>query len=268
MELLKNIIDYNSKKHGGSDHSNCLDYVVDKTKNQFIPLKFLFSKKILKDEKQLFSLGYVQVALETYGEDLFKTWFEDQYSKKCSLEQARKISIYYIPNMNDIFSSVEKISRCYNDFRENLILNNRKKLPVQLGEWLCKSIFALKQEKTSSQRGFDFFKDGKRVEVIIHWGDRSNPKGIKLKKSLVSLSEYTIIMLISDSLLIRDICFLDSEFILRKFPTKGHTIFLKELEVGSYYFSKSTKNLPKVVQSGTLLRFCTPKLATYLADKF
>ena len=46
---------------------------------------------------------------------------------------------------------------------KNLILNNRKKLPVQLGEWLCKSIFALKQEKTSSQRGFDFFKDGKRV---------------------------------------------------------------------------------------------------------
>ena len=268
MELLKNIIDYNSKRHGGSDHSSCLDYIVDKSKDQFIPLKFLISKKILQRESQLFRMGYVQVAIETYGEDAFKNWFEQQYSKKCPPDQLKKISIYYIPSMNEIFSSVEKISNCYADFRDNLILNNRKKLPVQLGEWLCKSIFGLKQEKTPSQRGFDFFKEGKRVEVIIHWGDRSNPKGIKLKKSLVTLSKYTIIMLISDNLLIRDICFLDSDFILRKFPTKGHTIFLKELEVSQYYFSKSTKNLAQVAQSGTLLRFCTPRLATYLADKF
>ena len=170
--------------------------------------------------------------------------------------------------MNEIFSSIEKISRCYEDFRENLILNNRKKLPVQFGEWLCKSIFGLRQDKTPSQRGFDFFKNDQRVEVVIHWGDRSNPKGIKLKKSLVSLSKYTVIVLVSDTFLIRDICFLDSSFILRKFPTKGHTIFLKELDIQSYYFSKSTKNLSYVVQSGTLLRFATPKLATYLADKF
>ena len=55
--------------------------------------------------------------------------------------------------MNDIFSSVEQMSKCYEEFRENLILKNRKKLPVQLGEWLTKSIFGLRQEKTSSQKG-------------------------------------------------------------------------------------------------------------------
>ena len=49
------------------------------------------------------------------------------------------------------------MSKCYEEFRKR-ILKNRKKLPVQLGEWLTKSIFGLRQEKTSSQRGFDFLK--------------------------------------------------------------------------------------------------------------
>ena len=65
MELLKNIIDYNSKKHGGSDHSSCLDYVVDKTKNQFIPLKFLFFKKDIKRRKNNYSpLGMFKLLLK------------------------------------------------------------------------------------------------------------------------------------------------------------------------------------------------------------
>ena len=268
MDFLKYIIDYNSKKHGGTDHHKSSDYVVDKNSKQYLPVDYLIKKKIIKKTDELQSSGYVQTPLDNFDEESFKKWFESQFSKKCDVGQLSQISIFHLPNMNGIFSSVEQMSKCYEEFRENLILKNRKKLPVQLGEWLTKSIFGLRQEKTSSQRGFDFFKNGERVEVIVHWGDRSNPKGIKLKKSLVNLSRYTIIILISDSLLIRDICFLDSNFVMRKFSTKGHTIFLKEMDVSPYYFSKSSKNLDKVVQSNTLLRFCSPKLATFLADKF
>ena len=42
--------------------------------------------------------------------------------------------------------------------------------------------------------GGDFYLDGKRAEVIVHWSDVSSPKGVKLKKSLIELSDYTIIM--------------------------------------------------------------------------
>ena len=63
--------------------------------------------------------------------------------------------------------------------------------------------------------------DGKRIEVKVHWNDQSSPKGVKIKKSLVELSDYCVIIYLAANLMIREICFLDSEFVLRKFADKG-----------------------------------------------
>jgi hypothetical protein len=74
-------------------------------------------------------------------------------------------------------------------------------------------------------------------------------------------------MYISKNFTIRDILFLDSEFILRKFDTKGHTIFLKDQDVSGYFFSKSDKHFDKVVNRNALLRFASPTLAMKLEDR-
>ena len=57
------------------------------------------------------------------------------------------------------------------------------------------------------------------------------------------------------------------EFILRKFDTKGHTIFLKDQDVASYFFSKSDKHFDKVVNKMALLKFASPTLALKLEDR-
>ena len=64
--------------------------------------------------------------------------------------------------------------------------------------------------------------------------------------------------------MIREICFLDSSFILRKFSGKGHTIFLKESEVSHYIFSKSEKQKEKVRNKSALLKFASPVFAMKL----
>jgi hypothetical protein len=145
---------------------------------------------------------------------------------------------------------------------------NGKNLPVQLGEWYAKIIFGLHQVKSSSQRGFDFKTEGgKTVEVRVHWHDMTSPKGVKVKKSLIELSDYCIIMYVSKNFTIRDILFLDSEFVLRKFDAKGHTIFLKDQDVHNYFFSKSDKHYDKVANKMALLQFATPNLAMKIEDR-
>jgi hypothetical protein len=110
-------------------------------------------------------------------------------------------------------------------------------------------------------------ENGKVVEVKVHWHDSTSPKGVKIKKSLAELSDYCIIMYVAKNFTIRDILFLDSEFILRKFDTKGHTIFLKDQDVASYFFSKSDKHFDKVVNKTALLKFASPTLALKLEDR-
>ena len=55
--------------------------------------------------------------------------------------------------------------------KEQIILNG-KNLPIQLGEWYAKNIFGLRQEKSSSQRGFDFYLGENRIEVKNNFGIR------------------------------------------------------------------------------------------------
>ena len=145
---------------------------------------------------------------------------------------------------------------------------NGKNLPVQLGEWYAKSIFGLRQVKSTSQRGFDFYIGDERAEVKVHWADHSSPKGVKVRKSMVQLSQYTIVMYVARNFMIREVCFLDSDFILRKFAGKGHTIFLKDSDVGQYFFSRSNKQSDKVVNQTALMKYASPTFAMNLTEFF
>ena len=84
---------------------------------------------------------------------------------------------------------------------------------------------------------------------------------------VMKTTHFCIIIYIAKNFTIRDILFLDSEFILRKFDTKGHTIFLKDQDVASYFFSRSDKHFDKVVNKMALLKFATPALAIKLEDR-
>jgi len=265
-DKLNNFItEYNNKKHGSSDHFNKSKYIVDG--KMFAPLDvFLKSENLSIDD--VLKLGYAHSSLEVFPNDEFCKWYKSQFSKDVSPSLKKKIAIYYVPKQTEVFNAVEKISECYKVFRDHHVLINRKKLPVQLGEWYAKIIFGLEQNKSTSQRGFDFYLDGKRIEVQVSWGDKSNIKGIKFRKSLVEMSEYCILIFLSDNLMVRDICFLDSQFVLRKYGTKGHFIFLKEAELKQYNFSQSNKQQDKVKNIPAMLRFAGPVFAMRASEIF
>ena len=66
--------------------------------------------------------------------------------------------------------------------------------------------------------------------------------------------------------MIREICFLDSNFIMRKFSGKGHTIFLKDIDIIDYFLSKSNKHQNKVINKSALMKFATPTFAMRLSE--
>jgi len=49
-------------------------------------------------------------------------------------------------------------------------------------------------------------------------------------------------MYVSKNFMIREMLLLDSDFVMRKFAAKGHTIFLKDSDIASYFFSRSNKH--------------------------
>jgi hypothetical protein len=167
-----------------------------------------------------------------------------------------------------ILDQIGLVNKSYEILAAEQILLNGKNLPTQLGEWYAKCIFGLKQVKSTSQRGFDFVMgEGKRVEIQVEWSDASSPKGVKIKKTLVDLSDYCIIIYVAKNFMIREVCFLDSEYISRKFSNKGHTIFLKDSDVSSYFFSKSSKHFDKIINPITFLKYASPNLAMKLSEK-
>jgi hypothetical protein len=215
-------------------------------RKDFAPLKYI-QKRIpdCKDIYSLLKLGFVYDSFELSNNENFPIWYEKQFSKKLLRRDAKKILIVY----------------------EQILLNG-KNLPTQLGEWYAKCIFGLKQVKSTSQRGFDFvMEDGKRVEIQVEWSDASSPKGVKIKKTLVDLSDYCIIIYVAKNFMIREVCFLDSEYVSRKFSNKGHTIFLKDSDVSTYFFSKSSKHFDKIINPITFLKYASPSLAMKLSEK-
>ncbi len=268
-KIYREVETFSKETHGSSDYYKEEIFVRGEGEQQFAPLKFLVKKiEDLGDEKGLYKEDFVCDSYDLYDQDDFINWYEHQFARKLKRTYAKKINILYRPDNKSIFDSIELVNKCYKVLRDQHIIMNNKNLPVQLGEWYAKAIFGLRQVKSTSQRGFDFFLEGRRVEIRVEWGDKSSPKGVKIRKSLVELSDACIIMYIARNFTIREICFLDSDFIVRKFSGKGHTIFLKDSDVNQYFFSSSSKHLDKVVNSTPLMKYSTPQFAIKLSESF
>lgn len=265
------IAEFNAKTHGSSSYGDENFFVIGK-EHTYAPLSYV-SKEVseISDVKNLQENGYECSSLLFLPDNLdhFSKWYQRQFGKKLLKRKEKEVTLVHYPAVGDIFDTVEVVHKCYQILQNAHIIKNGKNLPAQLGEWYAKTIFGLYQEKSSSQRGFDFhFSDGKLVEVKVHWHDATSLKGVKIRKSLLELSDYTIIMYVAKNFLIRDILFLDSDFVLRKFGGKGHTIFLKDSDVANYFFSKSDKHYSKIVNKNNLLKFSGPNFAMKLHEKF
>ncbi len=268
MDSLFNFIDtFNGETHGTTDYYKETIYIV-KDGEFFTPLSYLKKKVEGFDEDLLLKQGYIYDSLELIGDERFSSWYEKQFSRKLKRSHAKKTLFLHLPDNKMIFDAIETVNKSYETLRSQKILFNGKKLPVQLGEWYAKCIFGLMQKKSTSQRGFDFYIGEKRVEVKVHWGDHTSPKGVKVRKSLVDLSDYVVVIYLARNLMIREVCFLDSDFVMRKFSGKGHTVFLKDSDIVSYFFSKSSKHGDKVANANALMKYALPNLAMNLAESF
>lgn len=273
MDLLKLVFqethEFSSEVHGSSNYDQDHFFVRGDVRGEYSPLSYLIKKiDTISSVDDLLKNGFVCDSYDLMGDDQFAPWFEKQFTKKIKRAAIKKIHILHYPDNKTVFDAIEKVNENYEILRKSQILLNGKNLPVQLGEWYTKCIFGLQQRRSTSQRGFDFYIKESRIEVKIHWKDQSSPKGVKLRKSLVELSDFCIVMYLARNFMIREICLLDSDFVIRKFAGKGHTIFLKDSDVSPYFFSKSDKHLDKVVNSSALLKYASPTLAVKIAEKF
>jgi hypothetical protein len=258
--------EFTSTSHGSTDYDKDTIYVMGKEESTFVPLNYLAkADPEYGSEYNLKKFGFTFSSADFVEKIGFKDWYQKQFGKKLTLKTTKIIGILHYPDTLEVLDQVEIINKAYENLRDNFIINNGENFPIQLGEWYAKCIFGLKQLRSTSMRGFDFFMESdKKVEVKVHWNDVSSPKGIKLKKSLIDMSDYTIVMYIGRNFMLRDILFLDSDFISRKFAGKGHTIFLKDKDVSNYFFSKSDKHFNKVVNKGILMRFANSNYAMTL----
>ena len=260
---------FSGSTHGSSDYDKDSIFVRGSTDKEYVPYSYL--QKELPQIDGIYKLkseGFVFSSYDFLEINDFDQWYQTQFNKRLSSKVMKNLGILHLPDQKSIFDTVEVVHQTFQILKDHKVLMNGKNLPIQLGEWYSKIIFGLHQIKSSSQRGFDFkTEEGKVVEVKVHWHDSTSPKGVKIKKSLAELSDYCIIMYVAKNFTIRDILFLDSEFILRKFDNKGHTIFLKDQDVAGYFFSKSDKHFDKVVNKKALLKFASPTLAMRLEDR-
>lgn len=261
--------EFTSGSHGNSDFWKEEIFVRGENDNEFAPLAYIQKKnENIKTIGDLQAEGYVYSSLDFLELQNFESWYSKQFNKTLDAKTKKTIGIIHRPDTKKIFEAVEIVDQVYQILKDHKVVVNGKNLPIQLGEWYAKVILGLKQIKSSSQRGFDFHTDeGKKVEVKIHWQDQTSPKGVKLKKSLVELSDYTVIMYVAKNFMLRDILLLDSDFVTRKFGGKGHTIFLKDSDVAGYFFSKSDKHYSKIKNKSSLLKFSTPSLAMKIDEK-
>jgi len=261
--------EFSKETHGSSNYGDDGLFVQGEKSTEFVPISYI-KKKITKisNEESLQKVGFVYSSADFLDSPEFNDWYRTQFNKKLTLKAKRSIGVFHYPDEVSILKAINTVTDMYDILRDKHVINNGKNLPVQLGEWYGKCIFGLKQIKSSSQRGFDFFtNDNKRVEVMIHWKDKSSPKGVKLKKSLVDLSDHCIIIYLAKNFMIRDILFLDSSFIMRKYATKGHSIFLKDSMISSYFFSVADRHLDKVASKNFLMKFAAPNFAMKLDDR-
>ncbi len=270
---MKDIVDgiadeFSCGSHGSSDLWKNTVYVRGNSDEEFVPFDYLSKKENIEKVSDLQKKGYVVSSLTYLELTSFDDWYQKVFNRKLSQKDKKNIDIVHYPDTKKVHEAVEIVDQVYRILKDHKILVNGKNLPVQLGEWYAKSVFGLHQKKSSSQRGFDFYtEDDKKVEVKVHWHDITSPKGVKLKRSLIEMSDYTVIMYIAKNFTIRDILLLDSDFVIRKFAGKGHTIFLKDTDVLSYFFSKSNKHYGKIINRSALMKFSNADFAIKVDEK-
>lgn len=268
-ELFKVVREFSSQTHGSTDYHLEQVFIRGGAEGEFAPFKAICKKiEWLEKKEQLLKEGFIIDSIDLFGEEEFAAWYEKQFSRKFQKSLITKISYLHLPDNKTIFNAIESVNKAYTLLKDKQILMNGKNLPIQLGEWYARCIFGLEQKKSASQRGFDFKLNGSQVEVKCHWSDHSSPKGVKIRKSLVSLSDYVVVIYLARNFMVREICLLDSDFILRKFSGKGHTIFLKDTDVSNYFFSRSSKHDGKVVNPNALLKYSNPTFAMKLTERF
>jgi hypothetical protein len=266
-ELFREIKKFSSENQGSSNYFKEDYFIQGENEKEYAPFTYL--KKTISWPESINDLLKKGFALNSYaffGSIPFLNWYETKFARKLSDSGNPKITIVKLMDNKSIISAIEKANDAYSVFREQKIILNGKNLPTQLGEWYARIIFGLFQKKSASQRGFDFKIGDKTVEVKVHWADSSSPKGVKLKRSLIALSEFCIIIYLANNFMIREICFLDSPFIIRKFGAKSQTIFLKDSDISDYFYGKSKKHKDKIVNPVALLKFSTPTFALKMAD--
>jgi hypothetical protein len=261
--------EFSGQTHGTTDYDKDSIYVMGASESEFVPWSYV--QKINPEFSHLSTLkseGFVYSGYEFLELNSFDKWYQNQFQKKLTIKASKNIGILHLPDQKAIFDTVEVVYQTHKILKDHKVLVNGKNLPVQLGEWYAKIIFGLHQIKSTSQRGFDFKTElGKTVEVKVDFHDATSPKGVKIKKSLAELSDYIIVMYVAKNFTLRDILFLDSDFVMRKFDVKGHTIFLKDQDVQNYFFSRSDKHYDKVSNKSALMRFSGPQLAMKLDDR-
>ena len=269
QKLNREIENFSEKAPRDTDYSKDTFFVMAPKNGRYAPFSFLVKKlRGLNNLRDLQRLGYICESYYLCAFDSFRVWFEHRFERKLKRSLGRNISIVYIPNNQDIFDAIEQVNKSYSVLRREHILLNSKNLPIQLGEWYAKCIFGLRQVKSTSQRGFDFYWDDERAEIKVHWGDASSPKGVKVRKALLELSKHCIVMYISSNFMIREICFLDSVMTAKKFSGKGHILFLKDEDIGQSFFSNSFKEVKRVCNSSALLKYASPLFAAKIAEAF
>jgi hypothetical protein len=272
QQLQKLIEEFCQETHGSSNYNQETLFLAGVEPGQFVPINYLKKKtKNLELESQLVEQGYIYGNYEFWEKSDFREWYEQQFGHKLPIKATKTINFLYKNNTDLILHSIDKIHEIYLQLNDQKIIINSKNFPIQLGEWYVKSIFGLKQVKSTAQKGFDFLMDGDAVEIKVNWkihsSERPSPKGLKIKKSLVGLAQSCIFIFLSQDFRIKDLCLLQSDFLLKRFPTKGHTLFIKELEIAPFLLSRSDKYLVKLKNKKTLLLFSSPQLKQKLLNR-
>ncbi len=260
--ILSLIQEFNQKVHDGAKHGEDDLFVQGEMEDAYAPMTYLKKKcPLLKTEKDLLKIGFFFGPNEVGQNSTFAHWYEKRFQKLLPSSIQKKMQFLFPIQQEEMQRPLQLINEQYEWLKKNRILINSKDLPTQLGEWFAKSIFGLRHCKSMSQRGFDFELDGKKVEVFVHWKlsnqAKSSLKGMKIKKTDLNLYDFCILIYLTPDLLIKDLCFLDSSYIQRKFSTKGHSLFIQEEDIRMYFFGKSPKHYDKILNEKTLLTFAS-----------
>lgn len=162
---MKNLIsglgeEFSSQSQGSSDYWKDTAYVRGDDDTKFIPFSYIQKKENeVNSLGDLQSEGYVISSLDFLELESFASWYQDTFNRKLFQKDKKNILIVHHPDHKKIFEAIEIVDQVFKILKDHKVLINGKNIPVQLGEWYAKTILGLRQVKSSSQRGFDFYDE-------------------------------------------------------------------------------------------------------------